>query len=289
MKVVVTTPTGNIGSKIVKNLVVAGIRPVVIARDPAKIDAVYHPFLEIIQGDLLDGKSLATATKGADALFWLSPPLYSQANPVGHYESLGKAAVEAIESENIARVVHLSSVGAEHTSGIGLISGLARNEVALNSTSAAIRHLRAGFFFENFLMQLDPLRAGQYYTNLPLDHPMAFIATQDIADNATSWLLQSGWTGNEIRFVTGQKPLTTREAVAAVSEGLGRTITPVEIPDAAVHETLTGQGGHPDFADAYIEMIHGLRSLPLELEYSPETFGATSLAEWAFAHLRPLL
>ncbi len=289
MKVVVTTPTGNIGSKIVKNLVVARIRPVVIARDPAKIDAAYHPYLDIIQGDLLDGKSLAAATKGADALFWLSPPLYGQSNPVGHYERLGQAAVEAIQTEGIARVIHLSSVGGEHTSGIGLISGLARNEVALNTTSAAIRHLRAGFFFENFLMQLEAIKNGQYYTNVPLDHPTTFIATQDIADHATGWLLQSGWTDQEVRFVTGLNALTTREAVAQVSEGLGRTITPIEIPDAAVRETLIAQGGHPDFADGYVEMINGLRSLPLELEYSPETYGAISLAEWAFAHLRPLL
>jgi uncharacterized protein YbjT (DUF2867 family) len=289
MKIVVTTPTGNIGSKIVKNLVRAGLRPTVIARDPAKIDPVYHPLVEIVQGDLLDGKSLLAATKGADALFWLSPPQYGQADPVGHYKKLGQVAVEAIQNEGIARVVHLSSVGAEHLSGIGLISGLCHNEVALNATSAAVRHLRAGFFYENFLMQLDALRNGQYHVNLPLDHPTAFVATADIADHATDWLLQSDWTGKSVRFVTGQKPLTTREAIAAVSEGLGREITLVEIPDSAVREVLISQGGHPDFADGYVEMMSGLRSLPIELEYSPATYAPTTLAEWAFNNLRPLL
>jgi len=289
MKIVVTTPTGNIGSKIVKNLVRAGVRPTVIVRDPAKISAAYHPFIDIVEGDLLDGKSVLTATKGADALFWLSPPQYGEANPVGHYRKLGQVAVEAIQNEGIARVVHLSSVGAEHLSGIGLISGLGHNEVALNTTSAAVRHLRPGFFFENFLMQLDALKNGQYYVNLPLNHPTAFVATTDIAAHATEWLLQADWTGKSIRFVTGQKPLTTREAVAAVSVGLGREITPVEIPDAAVREVLISQGGHPDFADGYVEMMSGLRSLPIELEYSPATYAPTTLAEWAYSHLRPLL
>ena len=289
MKIMVTTPTGNIGSKIVKNLVLAGVRPVVIARDPSKIDAEYHPYIEIVTGDLLDGKSLLTAAKGADALFWLSPPLYGQPNPVAHYQKLGQVAVDAVQKEGIARVVHLSSVGAEHTTGVGLITGLAHNEAAFNGTAAAVRHLRPGFFFENFLMQLDAIRNGQYFVNLPLDHQTAFVATSDIATHATSWLLQPNWTGKSVRFITGQGPMTTVEALAALSEGLGRTITPIEIPDAAVREALVGQGGHPDFADDYVEMMTGLRTLPIELAYSPETYAPTSLAEWAFSHLCPLL
>ena len=37
MRIVVTTPTGNVGSRVLRLLVQAGVRPVALLRDPARL------------------------------------------------------------------------------------------------------------------------------------------------------------------------------------------------------------------------------------------------------------
>ncbi len=38
MKLVVTTPTGKVGSRVVRLLLQAGVRPTLLLRDPSKLD-----------------------------------------------------------------------------------------------------------------------------------------------------------------------------------------------------------------------------------------------------------
>ena len=73
MRIVVTTPTGNIGSRVVQLLLQAGVRPTLLARDPARLDPAVLERADIVRTDLADSDAVVQATRGADALFWLAP------------------------------------------------------------------------------------------------------------------------------------------------------------------------------------------------------------------------
>ncbi len=66
MNVVLFGAGGMIGSRILKELIARGHKVTVVARDPAKIPATAN--VRAVKGDALDVESIASATKGADAV-----------------------------------------------------------------------------------------------------------------------------------------------------------------------------------------------------------------------------
>jgi hypothetical protein len=73
MKVVVTTPTRHVGSRVVQLLLQAGVRPTLLARHPARLDSRVLERADVVRTDLADSDAVVRATRDADALFWLAP------------------------------------------------------------------------------------------------------------------------------------------------------------------------------------------------------------------------
>jgi uncharacterized protein YbjT (DUF2867 family) len=150
MRIVVTTPTGNIGSRVVQVLLQAGARPTLLARYPARLDPRVLERADVVRTDLADSDAVVRATRGADALFWLAPfNADPDADPVAWYAQLGATAARAVTENGIARTVFISSVGAEKRTGIGEIAGLASTEEVLDATGSSVLHLRCGYFYTN--------------------------------------------------------------------------------------------------------------------------------------------
>ena len=73
MKVVVTAPAGRVGSRVVRLLIQAGVRPTLLARSPARLDPATSERADVVEADLGDAAAVVRATRNADALFWLEP------------------------------------------------------------------------------------------------------------------------------------------------------------------------------------------------------------------------
>lgn len=290
MKVVLTTPTGNIGRNLVDLLLQGEVRPTVIVRDPARLAEHVRDRVDVVAGDQSDPAVLDQALEGADVLFWLSPPDYASPDPVQNYAQLGRAASDAVRRNGVKRVVHLSSYGAESSPGFGLIDGLALNEAALNQTDAHVRHLRAGFFYENFLMQLPALQSGQYFSSSDPDSPLAMVAVQDIASLASSLLLNANWTGKAAIYVQSGPLITPERAIAALASGTGRSLAYVQVPQEAVVEGFLQTGASPEVARLYGEMLERFKTFGFDdLGEGRIHVGPTTLEAWSFERLRPLL
>src|SRR3712207_2855758 len=98
MTIAVTTPTGHVGSRVVQLLVQAGVRPVVLVRDPDRLDPALRELVDVAQGDLHDEAYVIEATRGADALLWVAPESFTAADPLADVARLaghGAAAVTA--------------------------------------------------------------------------------------------------------------------------------------------------------------------------------------------------
>lgn len=287
MTIAVTTPTGNVGSRVVQLLIQAGERPLLLVRDAAKLDRALLPYVEVAEGNLLDEAFLILALKDADRLLWVTPEDFASADPLADMIRMGANAAAAVRANGVARVVQISSVGAERGHGAGLIDGLARNEEQL--AGAALRTLRCGYYYTNLLGMLDGLRAGVLTTAMPADRPMPWVDPRDVGEVAAARLL-AGPVGAGIQAVHGPADLSWVEAAQILSTALDREIRVDTVSDEAVRAALTGGGMSTGAADGVVGMTTGVRD-----DFTPEqardlrSTTPTTLGAWAYATLRPLL
>ena len=88
MAIAITTPTGNIGSKVVSLLLEQGADLTLLLRNPNKLDPAVRSRVKIHQGEQQDAEFVRRATEGAEASFWVSPDDTSTDDVHGRYEEL---------------------------------------------------------------------------------------------------------------------------------------------------------------------------------------------------------
>jgi uncharacterized protein YbjT (DUF2867 family) len=291
MKVVVTAPAGRVGSRVVRLLIQAGVRPTLLARDPARLDPATSEHADVVQADLGDAAAVVRATRDADALFWVEPQSADPgADPVAWYAMLGANAARAVTENGIGRTVFLSSIGAEMRSGAGEIDGLARTEEQLDATGANVLHLRCGYFFTNLLWELDSMREGVLRAPMPLDYAQPWVDPRDIGEVAAARLLSTAWSGCQVQAVHGPEDLTLAQVAGIISEATGCRVRAETISQEALRGLLRSAGlGHKQ-----VEGLAGMSAVMrddfmAEDRRSIVTTTPTTLAAWAHAHLRPAL
>jgi uncharacterized protein YbjT (DUF2867 family) len=292
--IAVTTPTGNVGSHVVRMLCQAGVRPRLLLRNPERLDADVRDQVELAVGDQRDADYVAESTRGVDAVFWVHPDDWSVPDPDADAERTGEGLAAAMRQNRIARVVFQSSIGAELRHGAGFIDGLARIEQRLDAaqdeTGAALLHLRCGYFMTNLLHDLDGLRAGRLTTIRPLDEPMPWVDPRDIATVAAGRLLADDWTGRQVQAVHGPADLTWTEVAAVLSTATGVSIEAQRITDDEERAALRDAGMGELAVEGIVGMGVGTRDgFTPEQPRSMLTTTPSTLAGWAITHLRPAL
>jgi uncharacterized protein YbjT (DUF2867 family) len=291
VKIVVTTPTGQVGWRAARMLIQAGVRPTLLARHPAKLDRATREHADVVEADLADADAVLRATRGADALLWVEPRLADpDGDPVAWYARLGGNATRAVTQNGIDRTVFVSSIGAEKRSGAGEIDGLARTEEQLDSTGATVLHLRCGYFFTNLLGELDSIRAGVLKAPMAPDYAQPWVDPRDIGEIAAARLLSAGWSGRHVQAVHGPEDLTFFGVAEIISEMTGHRVRAEAISQDTLRRLLRSAG----LGDKQVEGIAGMSAVTredfvAEDKRSIVATTPTTLAAWAYAHLRPAL
>lgn len=290
MSIVITTPTGNIGSRVLQQLVQTDAEISVIVRQPEKLAEPIRNRVTVHQGTLNDATLVANAFKGAKAVLWVTPGDVTQVDVKAYSTELGKVAAAAIKQNNVPYVVNISSAGAQLPHA-GPVSGLGIVERLFNETAQNIVHLRPGFFMENFLMDVASIKQdGALYYPLPSETSFPMIATKDIGDVAAQLLRNTDWHSQQIRGLHGPTHLTFAEAASILGESLGKPVTHIQITPEQAFEAYTSFGISPGSAQAFVEMYQSLAQPSAMAEpRTPQTTTPTSLREWSDAVLRPLL
>jgi uncharacterized protein YbjT (DUF2867 family) len=284
--IVLTTPTGDIGSQILSSLTAAGAPVRAIARDPSKLPAG----VDAVAGAHDDPAVLdAALADGADALFLLVPPDPTTPDVDAHYVRFGRAAAEAVARHGVPRVVLVSSYGRGIERDAGLLTSATLLEAEVARSGAATRALRPPYFMENLLHLIEPLRAGVLPMSSDPDRVLPTVATADIAAAAAELLMDSTWTGQEGVAVVGPDDLTPREIAAELASVLGH---PVELRPISADDDramMLEHGASVAFADALAEMVDAQNRGVYAADTLPSRRGATSLRAWAARHLAPAL
>jgi uncharacterized protein YbjT (DUF2867 family) len=291
VKIVVTAPTGHVGSRVTRMLIQAGVRPTLLARHPARLGRATSEHADVVEADLGDADAVVRATEDTDALLWVEPPIADPSgDPVAWYARLGANAARAVTENGIGRTVFLSSIGAEKRAGAGEIDGLARTEEQLDATGATVLHLRCGYFYTNLLGNLDSIREGVLKAPMALDYAQPWVDPRDIGEIAAARLLSAGWSGRHVQAVHGPEDLTLSRVAEIISQVTGHRVRGETISQATLRSSLRSAG----LGDKQIEGIAGMSAVTREDFVAEDkrsllTTTPTTLAAWAYVHLRPAL
>lgn len=304
--IAITTPTGNVGRRITAELVRRSeehdVRLVLLARDADRVSEHVGPTVRVEQGRLEEPGYLRRATRGVDALYLATPNGFPDGVPVrAGYRRIAEEAARAIRENRIRHTVHLSGfVTVDDGAGSGsMLRGLADTEEILDRAVAAfdepgpaVTHLRAGFFFENFLGQIDTIESsGHVFLPVSASVRVPMVASRDVAAVAIETLLAAPPDGVAVRSVLGPADLSFHEAAAAMSSGLGKRVRMVRLPRALIRLGMLRRGRSKRMTDAMLAIFRaaGKEGLRAEPGRDASSTTPTTMEQFAREELRPLV
>ncbi|WP_234544025.1 NAD(P)H-binding protein [Streptomyces shenzhenensis] len=286
--IVVTTPTGRIGSRLVRRLLDQGCALRLVARDASRLDQEVSEQVELVEGSHEDPAVLDKALPGADALFWLVPPNPAAPSTMEHYLSFARAGAAAVARHGVSHLVGVSSAGHGWTSPAGVLSAAFAMDVQLAASGAAYRALALPFYMENLLGQLDAIRRhGAFSLTCAGDQPLATIATCDIAQAAAGLLTDLSWAGQAELPLFGPDRLTPDGMAEVISEELE---TPVVYRRVTVDEyaaTLRSRGAGDRMVRDLVETFAAQDGGIYDADWATATITATDFRTWCREVLKP--
>ena len=193
--------TGNVGGATARHLLAQGKKARALVRDREHEKAAIwtDQGVELVDGDWNDAAAIERAPKGVDGAFVVLPAIWAPSPDFKEAKGLMANYVEALAKAQPPRMVALSSMGANKTSGLGMITALALLEQGLQCLASPTAIMRAGGFFENFLYGLHVAQGGTlpvYYS--PSDRKSTMVATDDIGAEVATLLTELEWSGRRI-------------------------------------------------------------------------------------------
>lgn len=286
--IVVTTPTGQIGSQLVRQLLDQDKEVQVIVRDASRLDDTVRERVETVEGAHDDPGVLDKALPGAEALFWLVPPSRQAPSVREHYLGFARVGAAAIARHGVGHVVGVSSAGHGWSTPAGVLSAAFAMDAELGTSGAAYRALSMPFYMENLLGQLDAIRGqGAFYLTCAGDLPLASIATRDIAGAAAGLLTDLSWTGQENLPVFGPDRLTPDGMAEVISQELGRPVTYRRMSMAEYASLLRTRGAGDqqvkDMTEAFAAQDHGI----YDADWATAKPTSTHFRTWCGEVLKP--
>ncbi|HXT07033.1 MAG TPA: NmrA family NAD(P)-binding protein [Roseiarcus sp.] len=173
--------TGKVGGATARRLLAQGNKVRALVRDRAKAASWADQGVELVDGDWNDAAAIKRALEGVEGAFVMLPAVWAPSPDFKEAKGVIANYVEALTKAPPPRVVALSSMGANRTSGLGMITALSLLEQAFRNLKLPTAYVRAGGFFENFLYGLHVAQGGAlpvYYN--PTSRKSTMVATDDI-------------------------------------------------------------------------------------------------------------
>ncbi|MCU1306137.1 MAG: Epimerase [Acidobacteriaceae bacterium] len=261
---VVTGATGRTGQVVTKRLLANGQKVRAIGRSSDRLRPLVAEGAEPFVGDLTDQQALTKAFSGARGVYAMIPPTAPTTEPYRSYQNqISDAIAGALAAAGVQHAVTLSSFGADKPDKTGPVVGLHNLEQKLNKISGLnVLHLRAGYFMENTLTQVEIIHAmGIAGGPLRPDLKLAMIATRDIGAAAAEELLKLEFQNKQTRELQGQRDLTMTEAATIIGKAIGKPdLAYKQLPDEQVRTAMVQFGMSPDLANLILEMAASLNS-----------------------------
>ncbi|WP_445143486.1 NmrA family NAD(P)-binding protein [Dyella sp. Tek66A03] len=269
--------TGKVGGATATHLLAQGKKVRALVRDRAKAASWADQGVELVDGDWNDALSIERALKDVDGAFVMLPPIWAPSPDFREAKGVVANYVEALTKAPVPRVVALSSMGANRTSGMGLITALSLLEQGFRDLTLPIAYVRAGGFFENFLYGLHVAGGGTlpvFYN--PTNRKSTMVATDDIGAKIATLLSGPAWSAH--RFIELGSMVSADEVAAQLGEVMKLDVKAVAVPRAGwpgAFEQFGIPRGQSGPAEAMYEAVNA-GGMDLGVEGTEHVAGATS-------------
>jgi uncharacterized protein YbjT (DUF2867 family) len=250
--ILVTGATGQIGGTVARMLAANGAAVRAFVRDPRKAAVLSERGVELAQGDLADGCSLARAMEGVERLFLVSGQDLRQAELQGN-------AVDAAAKAGVRHIVKVSGIAPSLSPGGPAEIGRQhwQTEQKIERIGVPFTFLRPNFFMQNLLETAAPIVSGLGVLAAPMgDAPIAMVDARDIAAVGAAVLTSDGHD-ERVYDVTGPRAFTYKQLAAILSEVTHRRIAYVNPPPALATWALRRQG-HEEWYVEHLAAMTGL-------------------------------
>ena len=253
----VTGITGKVGGAAARHLLAHGKQVRALVRDEAKAAEWANQGVELIKGEWADGDAMTRAMQGVEGVYLMVPPTPPSTHDFPEANGAIAGYKKALAATQPAKVVVLSSIGSEKTSGLGLITATHLLEKALKDLPN-VAFVRAGSFYENYLYGLQTGQGGTLpSTYTPTDRKLPMIATEDIGAEVAK-LLSGAWTGK--RVIELGSEVSPDEVAEQLGSVLGRDVKAQAVPREGWRGMLEHAGFPSASMWAYEEMVEGVNS-----------------------------
>ncbi len=238
----ITGITGQIGGAVGRTLLAAGQPVRAVVRDVDKGKSWTERGCDVALATIEDAASLTAAFRGAEGVFVLVPPNFDPQPGFPEAQAIAARLRSALENARPARVVYLSTIGAQANQA-NLLRQHTIIERSLSDLSVPITFLRPAWFMENCRWDVASAREKGAIPSLlqPLDKPVSMVATADIGKLAAA-LLQEPWSGHRIVELEGPRRVTPDEIAATFTKVLGRPVRAQIVPRDSWEGLFSSQG-----------------------------------------------
>ncbi|MVM37094.1 NAD(P)H-binding protein [Spirosoma sp. HMF3257] len=244
--ILITGATGSIGTELTKTLSERGIRFRAMVRSPKDAQTVAQlAGADVVLGDFNDPVTIAHALRGIERAFLLT-------NSSDQAENQQLNFVAEAQRAGLKQIVKLSQFAAAPDSPVRFLRYHAVVEQAIRESGMDFTFLRPNLFMQGLLgFRSSIIEQGKFFAAVG-DARISLVDVRDIAAVGAEVLVEPGHVG-KIYTLTGPQALTHVEIADELSIALGRRITFVDVPPAAMRNALAGVG-FPDWqADGLIE------------------------------------
>ena len=226
--ILVTGASGNIGSEVVKQLLVVApavsIKAAVHSRQNVK-NVKDGDRVKVVPIDYNEPDTLREALKDVDKLFLLTPD-------VPNAPDLASNAVSEAKKAGIRHIVKQSVMGADLEADVGTMRLHRQVEEIIEQSGIPFTFLRPNEFMQNFINFHSPSIKGNNAFYIPLeDAKVSLVDVRDIAAVAVKSLIDEDKHKNKTYLITGPEALSYHQVAETLSNATGRKISYVNISD----------------------------------------------------------
>jgi NAD(P)H dehydrogenase (quinone) len=264
MKILVTGATGNLGSKVVEELlkIVPADQLSVSVRNPEKAEGLKARGVEVRQGDFDKPETLDAAFSGIDRLLIVS----SSEVRLGGDEIRMKQHANAVAAAERAKVKFIAFTSAPKASDSDffLAKVYKATEEAIVKTGIPYSFLRNNWYLENEVGSIKSSMEGAPWITATGEGKVGWVLRQELAE-ATAAVLAGNGHENTIYELSG-KLMTHKELVSILETVLGKEIPFQQVDDDTYAEIMKGEGVPEAFLPMMINVQKGIREGGLETE-----------------------
>ncbi|WQF82490.1 Putative NAD(P)-binding domain, NAD(P)-binding domain superfamily [Colletotrichum destructivum] len=264
MHVFVVPASPKTGQATIRALLHDASRPSVtgVYRDLGKVPAEFrdHPQFTAVEGDVADVGTLRLA--GADAVVTITPPLYSDAEPLARAREMAANVKFAVgrTSGSVRRLVYVSSVGAGLEHGTGEIKTNYEAEQALAGVAPEVVFVRCAYFMENWSAALETLKAEPPFFHsvvCPEDFEIPMVSVRDVGQTCAAQALGAGSPlrcNPHVFDLQGPRSYSTRDVQRAFEAATGRRRVEIRMVEHGQLEGFFAQVFREPMASMFAEM-----------------------------------